>query len=156
MNNRKSILHLITCLLIPVIVGGISALLTSNAMVSFASMNKPPLAPPGLLFPIVWTILYLLMGIASYMLYISDSARGSFALIIYGIQLIFNFCWSILFFRFGWYWTAAIWLIIMWIMIIWLIGISKKVSTIATLCLIPYLIWTTFAAYLNIGIAWLN
>ena len=156
MNNRKGVLPLIMCLLIPVVVGGVSSLLTSDAMSYFASVNKPPLAPPGWLFPIVWTILYLLMGFASYMLYISDSDMGTNGLIIYGIQLIFNFCWSILFFRFEWYWIAAIWLLIMWALIICLIGISKKVSTVATLCLIPYLLWTTFAAYLNIGIAWLN
>lgn len=156
MTERRGLLPLIICVLIPIAVGGISSMLTRNAMMAFDSMNKPPLSPPGWLFPVAWTILYILMGFASYMIYTSYSDMRSTALIIYGVQLFFNFCWSIIFFRFEWYWLALIWLLIMWAMIICLVCITQSISKIAMFCLLPYLLWTTYAAYLNAGIAWLN
>lgn len=88
--------NLITCLAIPLAVGSLSALLTRNNMEAFDSINKPPLAPPGWLFPVVWTILYILMGIASYLVLMSKKSNDT-ALTVYGIQLAFNFFWSIIF-----------------------------------------------------------
>lgn len=156
MSQNKSIVSFIVCLAIPLAVGGLSSLLTRNAMADFGDMVKPPLAPPGFLFPIVWTILYILMGVACYMIYTSDSDIRSYAIAIYGIQLFFNFCWSLIFFRLELYWAALVWLLIMWTLIIFLIFIVKNISMIAMCCLLPYLLWTTFAAYLNGGIAYLN
>ena len=92
---------LLICLLIPtVLVGGLSALLTMGSMQVYQDLVKPPLSPPGWLFPVVWTILFLLMGVASYLIYVSDAAPQEKyrALFLYGVQLILNFTWSIVFF----------------------------------------------------------
>ena len=156
MRERFSPLAFIICIAIPLIVGGCSSLLTKNAMISFNSMNKPPLAPPGWLFPVAWTILYVLMGIASYKIYKTDDDMRQLAMLIYGIQLVMNFLWSIIFFNMDLYWLAFVWLMIMWCMIIILVFVTKQFSIIAMFCLLPLALWTTFAAYLNLMIAIMN
>ena len=90
---------LIICLLIPLAVGGLSALLTMGSMDVYANLNQPPLSPPGFLFPIVWTILFILMGISSYLIFVSDDRNKTKALVLYAIQLVFNFVWSLIFFN---------------------------------------------------------
>ena len=99
------------CLILPVLVGAISGLLTKTAMVQYASFRKPPLSPPGWLFPVAWTILYLLMGYASYRIITADHAGmvpRLNAMTVYLLQLIFNFAWSVIFFNFGNYLVAFI------------------------------------------------
>ena len=152
----KKILKVGLFIAIPLLIGGLSALITMGNMQLFDSINKPPLAPPKWLFPVVWTILYIMMGIASYFLYKADSEEGREALVLYGIQLFFNFWWSIIFFNLKAYWFAAIWLFTMWIIILILLIKSKKIDVRAFWLLIPYFLWTTFAFYLNVGIAILN
>ena len=152
----KKIGKIILAIIIPLAVGGLSALITMNQMELFETVAKPPLAPPRWLFPVAWTILYILMGIASYLLYIADTEEGREALVLYGVQLFFNFFWSIIFFNLEAYWFALIWLFIMWIIILLLLIKSKKVDERAFWLLLPYFIWTTFAFYLNFGIAVLN
>ena len=154
--NLKKIGKIALFIAIPLIVGGISALITMNQMELFETVAKPPLAPPRWLFPVAWTILYILMGIASYLLYIADTEEGREALVLYGVQLFFNFFWSIIFFNLEAYWFALIWLFIMWIIILLLLIKSRKVDERAFWLLLPYFIWTTFAFYLNFGIAVLN
>ncbi len=150
------------CILVPVAVGGASAALTMGAMSSFGEMKQPPLSPPAWLFPVAWTILYVLMGLASWLIFWAgkkDSKKvlsAKAALIIYGVQLVFNFCWSPVFFNFKWYWFAFGWLIAMWLMIIVLAVRTRKISLSAFWMLLPYILWCTFAAYLNCGIALLN
>ena len=149
---------LIIFILIPLLVGGLSALLTMGAMKDFALINKPPLSPPAWLFPVVWTVLYILMGISSYIIYtapVSDE-KALKALIPYGIQLIFNFFWSIIFFNLGWYLFAFIWLVIMLIFILITFKRFYEISKPAAVLLIPYILWTIFAGYLNFGIYLLN
>ncbi|MBQ6818793.1 MAG: tryptophan-rich sensory protein [Clostridia bacterium] len=148
---------LIGCLAIPLGVGVVSALLTRNSMEQFSSLRQPPLSPPGWLFPVVWTVLFILMGIASYLVIISGHpARSKTALTVYGVQLAFNFLWSILFFNWQLYWVALIWLIALW-GLIWLnMVLFYRLSKPAGCLLIPYLIWVTFAGYLNTAIALLN
>lgn len=149
---------LIIFILIPLLVGGISALLTMGAMKDFALINKPPLSPPAWLFPVVWTVLYILMGISSYIIYtapVSDE-KALKALIPYGIQLIFNFFWSIIFFNLGWYLFAFIWLVVMLIFILITFKRFYEISKPAAFLLIPYILWTIFAGYLNFGIYLLN
>ncbi len=154
--------RVLLCVAAPLVVGGISALLTMDTMKSFGDLEQPPLSPPAWLFPIAWTILYVLMGIASWLIYWAgrnDKKKAPLAktaLVIYGIQLVFNFCWSPLFFNFKWFWFAFAWLIVMWIMIIILVCKAGKISRAAMIMLLPYLLWCTFAAYLNAGIAVLN
>ena len=152
----KKIGKIILAIIIPLAVGGLSALITMNQMELFETVAKPPLAPPRWLFPVAWTILYILMGIASYLLYIADTEEGREALVLYGVQLFFNFFWSIIFFNLEAYWFALIWLFIMWIIILLLLIKSRKVDERAFWLLLPYFLWTTFAFYLNFGIAVLN
>ena len=143
---------LILCIAIPLAVGGLSALFTADSMQSFQVQPSPPLSPPGWLFPIVWTILYTLMGIASYFIVQSDQPKQE-ALFIYGLQLFVNFFWSILFFRFEFYFLAFLWLILLWILIFKTMTEFGKISLTAKRLLIPYLLWVTFAGYLNLYIA---
>lgn len=162
MNKKVNIFKLVIAVIIPLAVGMLSSFITKDAMMTFNSMKKPPLAPPGILFPIVWSILYVLMGISSYIIfeyYGKDDANLKLknkCLLIYAIQLIFNFFWSIIFFKFKLYFVALVWLIILWMFVLALIVECKNISRVASILLIPYLIWITFAAYLNIGIAIIN
>ena len=101
---------LIISILIPLTVGTMSALFSGN-MSSYSILNKPAFSPPGFIFPVVWTILYILMGASSYIVYFSNSSNKSKALLLYCIQLFFNFCWSIIFFGLDLFLFAFIWLI---------------------------------------------
>ena len=150
--------ELIISLIIPLAVGGVSGFLNRNSMKSFESLNQPPLSPPGWLFPVVWTILYVLMGIASYLVYTSYATKRQkdTALTAYGVQLFFNFLWSFLFFGFGLYTFAFVWLIMMWALIILTTVLFGKISKPAVYLMIPYILWVSFAAYLNLGVAILN
>lgn len=149
---------LLLCIAIPLIVGGVSAFLTQNGMEVFETINKPPLLPPAWLFPIVWTILYILMGISSYLIVTSGEDENviSGAIRIYGYQLAVNFLWPTFFFNFGWYGFSFFWLVLLWILVFFMIWRFKDISKIAAYLNIPYLIWLTFAGYLNLGIWFLN
>lgn len=124
----------------------------------FEQLNKPPLSPPGFLFPIVWTILYTLMGIASYLIFSANANREDInnALTVYALQLAVNFFWSIFFFNLRWYLFSFFWLILLWVLILDTIILFFRISKPAAYLLIPYLIWVTFAGYLNLGIFLLN
>ncbi len=148
---------LIICLAIPLGVGGLSAWFTMGSMERFGNLQKPPLSPPGWLFPVVWTVLYVLMGIASYLVLKSGKpARAKTALTAYGIQLFFNFFWSIIFFNFEAYLFAFIWLAVMWLFILLTAVLFYRISRPAGYLMIPYLLWVSFAGYLNFGIYLLN
>ncbi len=148
---------MIICIAIPLLVGGLAAFLTKDSMAIFATVNKPPLSPPGWLFPVVWTILYILMGIASYLVLRQGPNKDvTRALIVYGIQLLFNFCWSIIFFNMEAYLLAFIWLVALWLLILLAIKLFDQVSSAAGWLLIPYFAWVSFAGYLNLGISLLN
>lgn len=149
--------QLLTALAIPLLIGGLSALLTGG-MGGFKILNKPPISPPGWLFPVVWTILYLAMGLASYLVYKSAAPqyKKNNALLFYGLQLFFNFFWSIIFFRWEMYLFAFVWLMVMWILIIITTLKFWKIDKRAGILMVPYLLWVTFAAYLNLGIYILN
>lgn len=141
-------------ILIPVIVGGIVGLLISG-VIDYNSLQKPPLSPPSILFPIMWTILYVLMGI-SYGILESKSLIDSKINFIYYLQLAVNALWSIIFFIFKWRLFAFIWIIVLDILIIAMIVQFYKKDKWAGLIQIPYILWTLFASYLNIGIYLLN
>ena len=148
---------LLICLAIPLAVGGLAVLL-SGGMDSYRVMNQPPLSPPGWIFPIVWTILYLLMGYASYRILSSDAEPAAIkkALTFYGIQLALNFLWPLIFFGLQWYWIAFVWLLILWVFIYLTMYQFGGIDDTAENLLIPYLLWVTFAGYLNFGVALLN
>ena len=155
---KKSIRHLILCLAIPLVVGGVSAFLTKDSMEQFRKLNKPPLTPPGWLFPVVWTVLFLMMGLASYLVWKSDGPRRAVrsALTLYGIQLGFNFFWTILFFNMDLYLFAFFWLAVLWALILATTIRFYRLSRPAGYLMVPYLVWVTFAGYLNFGIYLLN
>lgn len=137
-------------------IGALSGLITMMGMESFKNANKPPLTPPDFLFPIVWTILFILMGISAYIIYRSDTLEKSNALIVYGIQLLVNFFWPIFFFNMSAYLFSFIWIILLWLLIILMIKMFYPISKTAAWLQIPYLLWVTFAAYLNFGVYFLN
>lgn len=149
---------LILCLAIPLGVGALSALLTMGNMRDYATLNRPPLSPPGWLFPVVWSILYLLMGYASYLIVTSQAAavEKRQALSAYGAQLLANFLWPLLFFGLKWYLVAFFLLIVLWILIYITIRRFSSIWELAGDLLLPYILWVTFAGYLNLGIYLLN
>ena len=149
---------LVLCLVIPLAVGGLAALITGGGMDTFEKLNQPPLSPPGWLFPVVWTILYILMGIASYLVLTSGASRESIrrALVLYAIQLAFNFLWPILFFSLSAYLFAFVWLVVLWLLILATAVSFHRISDAAGYLMIPYLVWVAFAGYLNLGIYLLN
>ena len=150
--------QLVVCLLIPLAVGALSALLSGGGMAVFEEMNKPPLSPPGWLFPVVWTILYLLMGFASWLVLTSDAPERKIrhALVAYGIQLAVNFFWSLIFFGAAQYLLAFVWLLLLWVLIILTMVKFYDIRQLAGELLLPYLLWVTFAGYLNFAIYLLN
>ena len=154
---KENVKKLLIALGIPLAVGGLSWLLSGGSG-DFRSLNQPPLSPPGWLFPIVWTILYLLMGYSSYRVYTSGKpqAQTQPALKLYFAQLALNFLWSIVFFGFEWYLAAFFVLVALWILIFLTMRAFSAIDEISGDLLIPYLLWVTFAGYLNLGVALLN
>ena len=150
---KKGLLYLA----IPLAVGGLATLL-SGGMGEFRSLQQPPLSPPGWLFPIVWTILYLLMGYASYRVAVSDAPRDvrRRALTLYGVQLFLNFLWPILFFGLEWRLAAFFLLLLLWLAILLTQRFFNNIDETAGDLLLPYLLWVTFAGYLNLGVYLLN
>ncbi len=146
-------------ILIALLVGGASAFLTRNNMDIYDELITPPLAPPSILFPIVWTVLYVLMGISAAMIYTAKDEpfkeRYS-ALAIYASSLVVNFSWSIIFFNLRAYLFAFIWLLFLLFLIVKTIMQYKKIRPIAAYLQIPYAVWVAFAGYLNLGIWVLN
>lgn len=147
--------RLITNILIPLIIGGIGALL-AGGFDTFTSINKPPFTPPSILFPIVWTILYILMGISSYIINKNYSIENKETNYIYAINLFINAIWPLLFFRFKWYLFSFFWILLLIITTILLIIKYYKINKNASYIQIPYLIWLLFASILNISIYILN
>ena len=138
-------------------VGGLSALFTNMGMDNYRMAEKPALTPPEIVFPIVWTILFTLMGISSGRIWIaSDKTKKNGSLLLYLIQLAANFLWSIFFFNLQTYGFAFFWLLLLWLLILLMIISFSKTDKIAAYLQIPYLLWVTFAAYLNYMVWMLN
>ena len=147
---------LILNILLSVGVGLLSSFLTGNFSALYQDVNRPTLAPPAWLFPVVWSVLYVLMGVSAYIIGESNSDIKSSALTVYYLQLAVNFLWSPLFFVFKLYWFSFFWLILLWILVLVMIIRFFKINKTAAYLQIPYLIWLTFAAYLNFSVAVLN
>lgn len=147
------------CLLIPLVGGAISGWISRGGMETFQQLNQPPLSPPGWLFPIVWTILYLMMGLASYLVSTSEEAfpaDKNSALTVYGLQLAMNFVWPIIFFSLEMRLLGFFWLVHIWLLVLLCIRLFKDISPTAAKLMIPYLLWLTFAGYLNLFVYLLN
>ena len=139
-------------------VGGLSGWLTrEGTKVYNATVQQPPLSPPSIVFPIVWGILFALMGIGAARIYASPaSGTRSRSLMLFFIQLAFNFFWSIIFFNLQNFGFALLWLLALWVLILLMILSYRKVDPMAAWLQVPYLLWVTFAAYLNFGVWLLN
>ncbi len=152
--------QLIIAIGIPVLIGSLSGFLVGDSANAYSQLIQPAIAPPGWLFPVVWTVLYILMGIASYLVATSggesQKAQVVSALKLYAAQLIVNFLWPIIFFGKQWYGFAFLWIVLLWVLIILTIRAFNEVSKTAAILMIPYLLWVTFAGYLNLMIAILN
>ena len=140
-------------------VGALAAWLTRENMDIYETVTTPPLSPPGWLFPVVWTILYILMGVGSAIIYKkgkTDGINTKAALDVYLLQLTVNFIWSIVFFNMRLYLQAFLWLIFLWALIIVMIKRFYTIDKTAAKLQIPYLLWVTFAGYLNFAIWLMN
>lgn len=135
-------------------VGLLSAALSRQGRELYAiSANKPALTPPDIVFPIVWTILYGLMGIGAARIGTAPESRArSRGLNLFVVQLILNFFWSLLFFNVQAYGFALLWLLVLWALVILMILQFWRVDRVSALLQLPYLLWLTFAAYLNYGV----
>lgn len=151
-------LPLIICLAAPLLAGGGAALLTKEGMQRFENAVRPPLVPPGWVFPIVWAILFLLMGLASYLAYASGGAKRQIcsALLLYAVQLGFNFAWTVLFFNYALYLAAAAWLAALLALVLTTTLRFYALNKAAGRLMLPYAAWTLFALYLNAGVYMLN
>ena len=138
-------------------VGGLSALLTKDSMDMYNDIVKPALSPPGWLFPVVWTVLFCLMGISAARVYVkNDGMIIGTGLGFYALSLVFNFFWTLLFFNLRSFLLSFGWLIMLWVLIFFTIQNYKRCCKGAAYLQIPYLLWVTFAGYLNFMIYILN
>ena len=155
---KRKHLPLLVCLAIPLAAGALIALITHSSMSVWEGLHKPPLAPPGWLFPVVWSILYALMGYASYLVLTAPAARDDIrrALFAYGAQLLVNLLWPVVFFNLRACVPAFVVLVLLWALIGLTAARFRPLSRRASLLLLPYWLWVTFAGYLNLSICLLN
>jgi tryptophan-rich sensory protein len=139
-------------IVLTLLVGALSGFISMEAMGDYATLDKPILSPPAWLFPVVWSILFILMGIGAARFYIKIGRVS----LLFVIQLIFNFFWSIIFFNLENYLLAFVWLVILWALILLCTVLFYGIDKRAGYLMIPYLLWVTFAGYLNFGIYLLN
>ena len=139
-------------------VGALSGWLTRDGARLYAeTIVQPPLSPPAVVFPIVWALLYALMAVGAARVWLAPpSALRRRGLAVYGLQLAFNFFWSILFFNLRAFGPALLWLAALWGLILWMTLLFRQTDRIAARLQLPYLAWVAFAGYLNLGVWLLN
>lgn len=155
--NKTKIRTYSVSVLLTLAVGALSALLTSTGMERYKLVEKPALTPPDIIFPIVWTVLYILMGIGISRVFMKSEGKiKSRNVLLYSLQLFFNFIWSVLFFVFQAYGFAFVWLVVLWLLIILMIISFCETDRLASILQIPYALWVAFAGYLNLMVWLLN
>lgn len=156
--KKRSVIDILIWIIGAELVGAVSALLSGGFSDFYMKYRQPPLLPPAWLFPVVWTVLYAVMGFSAYLIYSSDAdlSKRKKALTVYFIQLALNFSWSIIFFRLEMLWAAFGVILLLWLMIIVMIVVFRSISSAAAYMNIPYLLWVSFAAWLNFMTAWVN
>ncbi len=149
---------LLPCLALPLAVSALSALLTGGAGNGYASCELPPLAPPGWVFPVVRTLLCLLMGLSSYLALRGRAPQQEkrSAAWLYLAQLAVSLIWPILFFRLGWRLFAFFWLMLLWLLALLTQNAFSRLSRTAGYLLLPQLLWVAFSGYLNLTVWMLN
>ena len=147
---------LIINIAVPLLTGAIASLISREGFKEYGNVVQPALSPPGWLFPIVWTILYILMGISTYLIYEKDKTINKPSLILYAIQLAINFIWPVFFFGFKAYLFSFILLIVLTLFVVTMIIFFYKENKLSGLIQIPYLLWLIFASYLNLSVFILN
>lgn len=152
--KKRSITEALIYIISAELAGALSALLTGSFSDFYDKFEEPPLLPPAGLFPVVWTILYALMGLSAYI--VSRYKNSEKTLTVYWAQLAVNFLWSIVFFRFEALWAAFGVILLLLVLIILMIKEFGKISPLAAWLNVPYLLWVTFAAYLNFAVAYIN
>ena len=146
---------LIIFIVITFIIGGFFSFFI-NSRGFYNSLEKPPLSPPGVLFPIVWSVLYILMGVSLYLVSESDSMNKEQSYLIYIVQLVVNSLWTLLFFGFGLQLLSFLWILLLIVLVVIMIINFYKANKVSGLLQIPYLLWLLFAAYLNLAIFIIN
>lgn len=137
--------------------GGLAGLLSGSSMADFEALRKPPLSPPGWLFPVVWSALYVLMGISAGRVWrASSGAKRRDAIFFWGAQLFVNFFWTLIFFVFQYRLFAAVWLMLLLALVVIMVLKFAKIDRAAAYLQLPYLLWLCFALYLNLGVWYLN
>lgn len=154
--KRKSITEALIYIISAELAGALSALFTGGYSDFFDKYKEPPLLPPAWIFPVVWTILYAVIGYSAYLVSRYESREAKRALTLYWIQLAVNFSWSIVFFRFEAIWVAFGIIILLIVLVAMMINAFKKVEPAAAYLNIPYISWLLFAAYLNFASAYIN
>lgn len=158
--KKHSVSDLLIFILSAEAVGAVSALIAGNMRDFFVKYQEPPLLPPAWVFPVVWTVLYALMGISAYLIYMSKTPKtaseNKAALTVYWAQLAVNFSWSIVFFRFEALWAAVAVVLALLVLIVVMIVKFRRIRPLAAYLNIPYLLWTAFATYLTIATAVIN
>jgi len=158
-DQKRTVKTYIIAILIPLSIGALAAFLTRNSMQIYQTLKTPPLAPPAWLFPVVWTALYVLMGISSALIRSArrdDRRAADTGLAYYAISLGFNFAWSLIFFNQRWILLAFFWLLALLYLVIRTVIAYRRVVPLAAYLQIPYVLWLGFAGYLNLGILLLN
>ncbi len=157
MMRKVNWFQLFAIVFITELVGVLGSLLSGNTGQIYTSFMKPPLSPPGWLFGVIWPVLYLLMGIAAYIIYQTpQTPERKKAITLYWVQLFVNFLWPIIFFRFEWYWISVVVILLLDVLVLITTIWFYKINKVGGYLMIPYLLWIFFATYLNIGIALLN
>lgn len=155
----KSIFIFVLFLALPLLAGKISALLAGDMAGSYAMLNQPPFSPPAEVFPLVWGVLFLLMGISSWLVYrkaLAQKQSPQYYLRPYAVQLILNICWSPLFFGLQAYWAGAVLALLLQIVVVAMIVRFNQISRPAAWLQVPYLLWSAFAVYISFGVAVLS
>jgi len=156
--SKRDVLTLAAALAVPLAVGGLAAWLTADNMRMYDVIIRPPLSPPAWLFPVVWTALYLLMGLASYLVYRSEASafRKKRALKFYAAQLVVNFIWPLIFFRLERYLAAFFCLALLTLLVLICQVLFQHINKTSGRIFTAYLFWCIFALYLNFGVYLLN
>lgn len=154
--NAASIVLGAACIAAPLLVGMLSASLAGDQMMSFGELEQPPLSPPAWLFPVVWTILYILMGTVLLIILRSEHRYKTGAVVMFVSQMAMNFLWSPVFFVERDYTKALVILVFMLIFTGILTFMAWRIKRIAAIMLMPYIVWMLFASYLTIGVGTLN